>query len=192
MQSDKAPDKAPLAPPPDVWCWRRVNVVGTSGSGKSAFSWRLATALQVDYIEMDALNWLPGWQEASQADFDHKLAAAIAADAWVLDGVRLGGRGQRRQDARVVDARLQLPVPEAVGAGSGRCHVGGHLLGYAGQLHSDGVHVRVGGRRVWAQITGFGGHFRLLCDGFGHNHTALAFCARCSSKQCGTTWLLGA
>ena len=86
MQSDKAPDKAPLAPPPDVWCWRRVNVVGTSGSGKSAFSWRLATALQVDYIEMDALNWQPGWQEASRADFDAKLAAAIAADAWVLDG----------------------------------------------------------------------------------------------------------
>lgn len=83
---NKEPNKEPAGALPDVWCWRRVNVVGTSGSGKSTFSWRLAAALQVDCIEMDALNWQPGWQEASRADFDDKLAAVIATDAWVLDG----------------------------------------------------------------------------------------------------------
>lgn len=35
----------------------KINVVGTSGSGKSTFSRRLAAQLAIPYIEMDALFW---------------------------------------------------------------------------------------------------------------------------------------
>jgi gluconate kinase len=37
----------------------KVNVVGTSGSGKSTFSQQLARVLDCEYIEMDRLHWKP-------------------------------------------------------------------------------------------------------------------------------------
>ena len=48
---------------------KRINVIGTSGSGKSHFSNRLATKLNVPYIEMDAMFWLPNWQYLELEDF---------------------------------------------------------------------------------------------------------------------------
>ncbi|MCW0234142.1 MAG: hypothetical protein OJJ21_11125 [Ferrovibrio sp.] len=65
---------------------RRVNVVGTSGSGKSTFSRRLAEILQAPHIEMDRLFWRPGWQQAPEADFLADLTAALDGPRWVLDG----------------------------------------------------------------------------------------------------------
>ena len=67
---------------------RRVAVIGTSGSGKTTFSSQLAARLGVPHIELDALFWLPGWQEPELADFRAKVAEAISGDGggWVVDG----------------------------------------------------------------------------------------------------------
>ena len=65
---------------------QRINVIGTSGSGKSWLAKNLATTLNIDYIEMDALNWKPDWQEASPEEFLDGLQRAVAGDSWVLDG----------------------------------------------------------------------------------------------------------
>jgi len=43
---------------------QRINVVGTSGSGKTTVARRAAEALGVPFVELDALHWEPGWQEA--------------------------------------------------------------------------------------------------------------------------------
>lgn len=68
----------------------RVNVVGTSGSGKSTFAKRLAKATGVSYIEMDVLHWKPNWQESSDEALETKLKAAIhygdTESKWILDG----------------------------------------------------------------------------------------------------------
>lgn len=45
----------------------KINVVGTSGAGKSTLARRLSEALSLPYIEMDALLWLPDWQERPDA-----------------------------------------------------------------------------------------------------------------------------
>ncbi len=40
-------------------------------------------------IELDALNWQPGWRDLLRSDpdeFGRRVAIAIAADGWVLDG----------------------------------------------------------------------------------------------------------
>ncbi|MDD3837448.1 MAG: hypothetical protein PHG43_06385 [Phenylobacterium sp.] len=67
----------------------RIAVVGTSGAGKSTLAERLAAALHVPYIELDAINWQPGWVGLNETDvpeFKRRVDAAIAAEAWVLAG----------------------------------------------------------------------------------------------------------
>jgi adenylate kinase family enzyme len=65
---------------------KRVNVIGTSGSGKSTFSRNLANALGCRYIEMDAVFWRPNWEEPNDEIFFADLEKIISAESWVLDG----------------------------------------------------------------------------------------------------------
>jgi adenylate kinase family enzyme len=67
----------------------RIAVVGTTGSGKTTLAKALAAQLALPYIELDALNWQAGWRDLSRTDpeeFIRRVAVAIAADCWVLDG----------------------------------------------------------------------------------------------------------
>jgi adenylate kinase family enzyme len=67
----------------------RIVVVGTSGAGKTTLAKAIAATLAIPHIELDALEWGPGWTPLSSADPDalvHRVAAATAADAWVVDG----------------------------------------------------------------------------------------------------------
>lgn len=65
---------------------KKINVVGTSGSGKSTFSRMLAKKLGYRYLEMDAMFWKPNWQESTDEEFFTKLKSCLSQDAWVLDG----------------------------------------------------------------------------------------------------------
>ncbi len=65
---------------------QRINVVGTSGTGKSTFARRLANLKGIPYIEMDQLYWLPDWREPQDSAFFPKLQQALTGNAWVLDG----------------------------------------------------------------------------------------------------------
>ncbi|PWC11558.1 shikimate kinase [Brenneria corticis] len=64
----------------------RINVVGTSGSGKSTIARGLAQRLGIPYIEMDALFWRENWLESPDSEFFPRLETALAAQSWVLDG----------------------------------------------------------------------------------------------------------
>lgn len=64
----------------------RVNVVGTSGSGKSTFSTELAAKLGHPRVEMDALFWEPNWTQPTDEVFFEKLKTALEQPNWVLDG----------------------------------------------------------------------------------------------------------
>jgi len=64
----------------------RINVVGTSGSGKSTFARRIADKLNVPYVEIDALYWKPNWTTSPDEEFFPRLEAALCSDHWVLDG----------------------------------------------------------------------------------------------------------
>ena len=65
---------------------QRINVIGVSGVGKSAFALALSRRLRLPYIESDAFHWEPGWTPAPKPLRRARIAAAIVADAWVLDG----------------------------------------------------------------------------------------------------------
>lgn len=64
----------------------KINVVGTSGSGKSTFGRKLAAKLQFPYIEMDKLFWRSNWTTISDAEFMANLKSALEKPQWVLDG----------------------------------------------------------------------------------------------------------
>jgi adenylate kinase family enzyme len=67
----------------------RLLVVGSTGSGKSTFARDVATGIGAPHIEIDALNWDPGWTNVSRSDpegFRARVRAAVAPDAWTCDG----------------------------------------------------------------------------------------------------------
>jgi len=65
---------------------KRINVVGSTGSGKSTFSKKLAEKLGVPRIEMDAIFWEPNWTQPTEEVFYQKLEKAIEGPEWILDG----------------------------------------------------------------------------------------------------------
>jgi adenylate kinase family enzyme len=67
---------------------KRVNVKGTSGSGKSTFGEELARRLGVPFVELDALHHGPNWAEPTADDFRARVRAVMQAapDGWVIDG----------------------------------------------------------------------------------------------------------
>jgi adenylate kinase family enzyme len=67
----------------------RVVIYGTSGSGKSTFAAKLAGARGVPCIELDVINWRPGWVDRSGTDLDgfiRDVETAISDVAWVSTG----------------------------------------------------------------------------------------------------------
>ncbi len=67
----------------------RIQVIGNSGSGKSTLAARLAAALDAPLVELDALNWLPGWVGLNQSDpdeFERRIRAATGGGRWVAAG----------------------------------------------------------------------------------------------------------
>ncbi len=65
---------------------RRIVVVGTSGSGKTTVARELSQRLGLPHIELDALHWAPGWTEAPTEVFRTRVAGALEAPGWVVDG----------------------------------------------------------------------------------------------------------
>ena len=65
---------------------RRINVTGTSCSGKTTLARALAERLDVPHVEFDALFWDREWTPVPPGVFRQRLADALAGDAWVADG----------------------------------------------------------------------------------------------------------
>jgi adenylate kinase family enzyme len=66
--------------------YQRIIVIGTTGSGKSTLAEQLSQQLGFEYIELDALYWLPEWQHRSEPEFRACVEAATSAPAWVMAG----------------------------------------------------------------------------------------------------------
>ncbi len=65
---------------------QRINVVGTTGSGKTTMARRIAEVLGFPHVELDALHWGPGWEEAPVEVFRERVSEAIRGSPWVVDG----------------------------------------------------------------------------------------------------------
>ena len=66
--------------------FKRIVVVGSTGSGKSTIAQQLAAQQDFHFIELDALHWDPNWQEAPTEIFRERARRAIQSEAWVVAG----------------------------------------------------------------------------------------------------------
>ena len=94
---------------------QRIHVLGNSSSGKSTVGLRLSRALGVPFVELDALNWEPGWvglNDTNPEELERRLREATTSDGWVVAG------SYTRFSQRVFWPRLQtvicldLPIPQ--------------------------------------------------------------------------------
>jgi len=65
---------------------RRVVVFGTTGSGKSRLAERLGARTGLRVVELDALNWGPGWQPAPLELLRHRVEREIRDGDWIVVG----------------------------------------------------------------------------------------------------------
>lgn len=72
--------------PPRFNSMKKINVIGTSGSGKSTFSKKLSAVLDIPYVEIDAIFWGKNWNWPPDKIFFENLSKALDQESWVLDG----------------------------------------------------------------------------------------------------------
>jgi adenylate kinase family enzyme len=101
--------------PPTSAIGRRIHVIGNSCAGKSTLAERLARTLELPMVELDALNWEPGWvglNEANPAEFERRIRHATSGDAWIVAG-SYSGFSQRLLWPRLETMIwLDLPRPQ--------------------------------------------------------------------------------
>jgi len=65
---------------------RRICILGTSGSGKTTLGREAARRLGIVSIDIDELNWEPGWISVPEDELRVRLEQAMEAPAWVTSG----------------------------------------------------------------------------------------------------------
>src|SRR5690625_5159976 len=85
----------------------RIHIMGDSCAGKSTLAARLADALDLAPVDMDAINWLPNWVGLNATDpeaVERRLHAATAGERFVVAG------SYTRHSQRVFWSRLDTIV----------------------------------------------------------------------------------
>ncbi len=65
---------------------KKIVIVGVSASGKSTFSRKLAGALSLPLIPMDAIMWKPGWNYIGDEATVEKLKEVSSGSEWIIEG----------------------------------------------------------------------------------------------------------
>ena len=65
---------------------RRIIITGTSGSGKTTLGKLLSERLNIPFVDLDDLFWLPNWKPRPHAEFCTLVAEAAEKPYWIICG----------------------------------------------------------------------------------------------------------
>ena len=65
---------------------KRIAIIGTTGCGKTTLAAEVSQILGVVHVELDALNWQPGWTMVPNEVLRQNVSAAVNEPEWVTDG----------------------------------------------------------------------------------------------------------
>ena len=65
---------------------QRINVVGTTGAGKTTVARRLSEVLCISHVEIDSLFWESNWAPVPVDILAQRVTEATSPCRWVLDG----------------------------------------------------------------------------------------------------------
>lgn len=86
-------------------------VIGSGGSGKSAFSRALGKKLGIPVVHLDQLYWLEGWTKRPADEWLGLLGREIEKEKWIMDGNFGATREMRMSHA---DTVIFLDLPRYV------------------------------------------------------------------------------
>lgn len=88
----------------------RVAVIGNSGGGKSTLSRRLSAARSLPYFSVDLMHWADGRRYGADDEFFEIHAAAVAREAWIIDGLGPWRAIENRLDLADTIVIIDLPL----------------------------------------------------------------------------------
>ena len=87
--------------------YRRICIIGTSGTGKSTLARDIAGKIGAERIELDALFHGPNWKAVSDDVFAERVRGCMEAECWVVDGNYVN----RAQHLKRADLIIWLDYP---------------------------------------------------------------------------------
>lgn len=66
--------------------FERILIIGCSGSGKSTLSRELHQLLKIPVVHLDALFWLPKWEQKEKKQFVSEMTTELQKSQWIIDG----------------------------------------------------------------------------------------------------------
>lgn len=77
----------------------KIAIIGYSGSGKSTLARMLGRKYELPVLHLDAVHWLPGWEERPHAEETDMVEQFINENhSWVIDGNYNGLSYERRME----------------------------------------------------------------------------------------------
>ena len=145
----------------------RINVVGTSCSGKTTLARAVARRLDLAYVELDALFWGPDWEPVGSELFHSRVADALRDERWVIDGAytssRVGPLIWERADTIVwLDYQMPLVLGRWARRTIARIRSREEFWPGTGNRESVGNALRRGGLPWWILRTHRGRRRRIL------------------------------
>lgn len=65
---------------------KRIVIVGCSGSGKTTLGRQLSKKLQLPFIDLDDLYWLPGWVARTHEEMGVDVESIVQQEKWIIVG----------------------------------------------------------------------------------------------------------